>query len=532
MTELSTVPPPIRAGGRTLDDLDDTERFQRFDELQASMADVWQMWTLGVPDESVVVVPSVTVHPATAPGELTQAMEERALFLLLLLRQPRLRMIYVTSSPIAESVIAYYLGLLPGVIPQHARARLSLVSVGDAGNLPLSRKLLARPRVLRRIRELIPNLAHSHLIPYTTTGLERDIAISLGIPMYGSDPRFEPLGTKTGCRRLFEETGVPYPLGAEDLHSVGDLVDAVCAMRARRPQMQQVIAKFNDGVSGAGNASISLADLPLPGAPDERVAVEARIRLLSPEAAGVDAASYLSAFATGGGIVEERIGGTEVESPSVQMRVLPDADRTVELLSTHDQLLGGPTGQSYLGCVFPADQAYSRLISRHALRIGERLAQMGVLGRFAVDFVVVRDKDGAWTPYAIELNLRKGGTTHPFLTLQFLTNGSYDVERGEFLTATGDPKYLIATDHLEDDALKALAVEDLFDVMAVNGLHFDHARQTGVVFHMISSLTGLGRIGLTAVGDSPEAARSIYERAQSLVLTEAHVALRQGPVVT
>ena len=23
------------------------------------------------------------------------------------------------------------------------------------------------------------------------------------------------------------------------------------------------------------------------------------------------------------------------------------------------------------------------------------------------------------TPYAIELNLRKGGTTHPFLTLQF-----------------------------------------------------------------------------------------------------------------
>ena len=56
--------------------------------------------------------------------------------------------------------------------------------------------------------------------------------------------------------------------------------------------------------------------------------------------------------------------------------------------------------------------------------IGRHLAGLGVLGRFAVDFVVVRDEAGVWTPYAIELNLRKGGTTHPFLTLQFLTNGA------------------------------------------------------------------------------------------------------------
>ena len=31
---------------------------------------------------------------------MTQAIEERFLFLLLLLRQPRLRMVYVTSMPI------------------------------------------------------------------------------------------------------------------------------------------------------------------------------------------------------------------------------------------------------------------------------------------------------------------------------------------------------------------------------------------------------------------------------------------------
>ena len=63
---------------------------------------------------------------------MTQAMEERFLFLLMLLRQPRLRMVYVTSMPIAPEIIEYYLALLPGVIPSHARARLSLVAVHDS----------------------------------------------------------------------------------------------------------------------------------------------------------------------------------------------------------------------------------------------------------------------------------------------------------------------------------------------------------------------------------------------------------------
>jgi hypothetical protein len=144
-----------------------------------------------------------------------------------------------------------------------------------------------------------------------------------------------------------------------------------------------------------------------------------------------------------------------------------------------------------------------------------------------VDFVVVQDNTGAWTPYAIELNLRKGGTTHPFLTLQFLTDGTYDGERGVFVTPHGSPKYLVATDHLEDDRLKALTGEDLFDIVVTHGLHFDQARRTGVVFHMISCLTELGRLGMTAVGDSPEEARSIYQRAEAVLFEESEAALEE-----
>ena len=150
----------------------------------------------------------------------------------------------------------------------------------------------------------------------------------------------------------------------------------------------------------------------------------------------------------------------------------------VELLSTHDQLLGGPSEQSYIGCRFPADFAYARAITVEAGKIGARLAHEGVLGRFAVDFVVVRESNG-WMPYAIELNLRKGGTTHPFLTLQFLTGGAYDADTALFTAPSGREKHLVASDHIESSLLRGLTADDLFDVAVRHRLHYDQARQQG-----------------------------------------------------
>ena len=166
------------------------------------------------------------------------------------------------------------------------------------------------------------------------------------------------------------------------------------------------------------------------------------------------------------------------------------------------------------------------MITEHAETIGQRLAAQGALGRFAVDFVVVRGAAGEWTAYAIELNLRKGGTTHPFLTLQFLTDGRYDPATALFLTPRGHEKHLVATDHLESELLRGLSVPDLFDIVARHGLHFDQSRQVGIVFHMISCLTEHGRVGLTAVGDTPAEADRRYREAERILLEEARASLR------
>ena len=292
-------------------------------------------------------------------------------------------------------------------------------------------------------------------------------------------------------------------------------------MRAERPEIEQVLLKLNEGVSGEGNARVDLSGLPAQGGDGEASAIEDRIRGMSFESDGMTLDRYLAKLASAGGVVEERITGDEFRSPSVQLRVTPLGK--VELLSTHDQLLGGPSGQTFIGCRFPADAEYAPQITAEAAKIGARLAAEGVIGRFALDFVTVR-RNGSWDPYAIELNLRKGGTTHPFLTLQFLTDGTYDPERSVFTAPSGQEKHFVASDHVENPAYKDLTPDDLFDIAARRGLHFDHARQTGVVFHMMAALAESGWIGMTAVGDTAEDADRIYREAIAVLDEEAAAA--------
>src|SRR5215216_578306 len=361
-----------------------------FDRLQKKLVPLWKsIERFNQDPQTIVVVPSMSID-AIDSGAVIQAYEERFLFLLLLLRQPRARLIYVTSRMILPTIIDYYLDLLPGVIPSHARQRLFLPSPMDGSVRPLSEKLLERPRLIERIRSLIMDPDRAHLVPFNTTNREKELALRLGIPMYGADPKFFPLGTKSGCRKIFMDEDVPYPLGREDIGSKEDLVEAIAQMRASKPSIGQVMVKLNEGVSGEGNAVVDLTGLPpvagiddagRPGSPipattKEAAMLEDRLRGMTFESHRATYESYMKKLQERKGVVEERIMGEEFRSPSVQLRVTPLG--AVELLSTHDQLLGGPSGQSYLGCVFPADTAYASLITKEAAKVGKRLAKEGV----------------------------------------------------------------------------------------------------------------------------------------------------------
>src|SRR5437899_7208880 len=240
-----------------------------FDRLQKKLVPLWKsIERFNQDPQTIVVVPSMSID-AIGSGALMQAFEERFLFLLLLLRQPRARLIYVTSQTILPSIIDYYLDLLPGVIPSHARPRLFLLSPLDGSVRPLSDKLLDRPRLIDRIRSLIMDPDRAHLVPFNTTNREKELALQLGIPMYGADPKFFPLGTKSGCRNIFLEENVQHPVGRENIGSKEELADAIVELRAMKPSLKQVMVKLNEGVSGEGNAVIDLRGLaPVAGIDD------------------------------------------------------------------------------------------------------------------------------------------------------------------------------------------------------------------------------------------------------------------------
>ena len=491
-----------------------------FAALQARLRDVWPAVTLrsiGDVERTVVVVHSISFDVPDHLVPVFPAYEERFLCLVLsLLRAPRSRVVYVTSQPIHPRVLDYFFSLVPELDTPEARSRFFTVSLVDGRNEPLSRKLLARPRALRRIRNLIGNPELAFILPFCMTEDEAALAVALDLPIYGSDPNLNWLGTKKGSRRVFDEEGVRHPVGVE-LDGSGDLPAALRSIRAQRPHARGAVVKLDHGVSGLGNAL-----LPLD--------VDGRdpLRTAELEDAETDLEEYASALDDEGGIVEERIDAEDFRSPSVQLRISPAGQ--VDIMSTHDQVLGGPHGHTYFGCHFPAAHDYAAAIAAEGLKVGRRLAREGAIGRAAVDFVTVK-REGEWESYAVEINLRCGGTTHPLFALTTLTDGAYEPLSGEYRTRYGDLKHYAATDHLDSPKYRALTPDDLLDIVAERGLGWDRESETGVVLHMVSALAVAGRIGLTAIGNTLGEARAQYYEVKAALDAAADAeAPRPAPV--
>lgn len=494
----------------------------RFADLQAGFQEQFErVFPHPRVPRAVVVIPSLSMDPdVLAKIDGVHHYEERMLFMLMLLQWPRTRLIYVTSQPIDPVIIDYYLHLLPGIPGVHARKRLTLFSCHDASPLPLTQKILDRPRVLDRIRAAVGDPDAAHLTCFNATPLERTLAVALGIPLYATDPILAHLGSKSGSRAVFRDAGVPMPDGFEDLHEVEAIIEALVALKRRQPALKKAVVKLNDGFSGEGNAVFGFQGAPADAdaLPDWVTQVLAtRLRF---EARGETWETYREKFKEMGGIVEAWVDGEDKRSPSVQCRINPLGEAVV--ISTHDQVLGGPSGQIFLGCTFPADPAYRLAIQAAGQRIADVLKRHGVLGRFGVDFISVREGD-QWKHYAIEINLRKGGTTHPFLMLSFLTDGAFDVETGLYHTPNGQPRYYYASDNVQHPAYKGLTPEDILDIAVYHGLHFHGATQQGVVFHLIGALSEFGKLGVLCIGDSPEKAHALYAETIALLNQETGV---------
>jgi hypothetical protein len=488
---------------------------EKFRKLQQQLRDRWQtIDEFDRGDNDIVVIPSITLDQRELQKiSGVHHYEERNLYSLIRLRNPRTRLIYVTSQPLHPSTIDYYLQLLPGIPFSHARDRLLLFSTYDSSPQPLTRKILDRPRLMERIwRALRPE--QSYMVCFNTTPLERELSVRLGIPLLAVDPDLLYWGTKSGSRQIFAECGIPHPPGSELVRSADDLAEAAAQLWQQQPEARRFVVKLNEGFSGEGNALLNVEGLAEVSPSRRSLLLRERLSQMSFQASGECWETFASRIPELGAIVELFIEGTTKRSPSVQCRITPEGK--VEILSTHDQILGGPDGQVYLGCLFPADESYRLRLQELGLRIGQNLSAKGALERFGVDFIAVcnnpGDRPAQWQLHAIEINLRKGGTTHPFMELKLLTMGRYELSSGMFYSQQGRAKFYRATDNLQKDRYRGLLPNDLMDIIAYHQLHFDSSTETGTVFHLMGCLSEFGKLGLTSIANSPQQAEDLYKK--------------------
>jgi hypothetical protein len=466
--------------------------------------------------KTVVILPGLTLDQSIlSKVKGVIHYEERMLCMLMLLRMPNTHIIYITSIPIEPVIVDYYLHLLPGITGYHARQRLTLLSCFDASRKSLTDKILERPRLIERIRRSIPPGHFAHLSCFNVTNAERSLAVQLQIPIYGCDPDLVYLGTKSSSRKIFRSCNIDMPDGIEDLSTEDDIILALTQLKIRNPSISKAVVKINDGFSGEGNSVFNYNGAPGNG--ELYSWIKKRLpSSLNIVASGVSYFNYLKKFGELGGIAEVFIGGHPKHSPSVQCRINPLGQ--IEIISTHDQLLGGSGGQEFIGAHFPANFQYANSIAMLGQKVSEELKKYGVLGRFSIDFITVKENH-AWKHYAIEINLRKGGTTHPYHMLQFLTDGKYDAVNGIYYTATGQPRYYLCSDNVQSDDYKGLTPYDLIDIMTLNNLLYNGSTQEGVMFHMISALSQYGKLGVVCIGATPQRATDLY-RETILVLNQ------------
>src|SRR5210317_1740321 len=101
-----------------------------FTQLQQKLLPIWA--SIREDDNfahTSLIIPSLSVdQEELSKVQGASFYEERLMFALIRLRNPKAHLIYVTSQPVHPDVVDYYLQLLIGIPAAHARRRLEMLS--------------------------------------------------------------------------------------------------------------------------------------------------------------------------------------------------------------------------------------------------------------------------------------------------------------------------------------------------------------------------------------------------------------------
>jgi hypothetical protein len=131
-------------------------------------------------------------------------------------------------------------------------------------------------------------------------------------------------------------------------------------------------------------------------------------------------------------------------------------------------------------------------------KISLALLKEGVIGRFSIDFLSVKERKMVSLCNRNQSAERRHHT--PFLNAAVSTEGVYDWENGIYKMPNGENRCYFASDNLSNDIYKGITPPDLIIILpyAIK-LLYNGVTQSGVMFHMIGALSQYGKMGVVCI---------------------------------
>ncbi|MCL9759638.1 peptide ligase PGM1-related protein [Frankia sp. AiPa1] len=425
---------------------------------------------------------------------------ERGLCYLEGLCEEGVEFVVITSMEVSQATLEYHFREIFGFDDQQtssATRRLRLLSPSPRQGLPLDAAVLADAKVMSELAAIAEKSRSTSIVNFMATPISDQIASILGatIEERGADAAAEA-GSKSGGKSLLRRACVTVPAGPSEL-----VTDEQSVLREiARIGTRSAVIKLNSShwTAGVGNAVVGVEEVR--GGND--LLESAEVLRLSPEI-------FRRELVAEGVLVEEFIDDV-IASPSGLGRI--SFDGTVDIGPTHEQIL--VSGQ-YWGCRFPADERWRSGILSATERVGRALADDGVYGTFGIDFVVSEGGD----LFAVEVNLRKVGTSHVVRYIEALVGAAID--RGGRLRPHGGPDVFYVNGRMQESSVIGIPGEAVLELLRDRGLLYRRESGEGVLLHCLGALPVCGYLELTSIAGSRATADSLIQQAQDVVMAFA-----------
>lgn len=454
---------------------------------------------------TIVSVQSVSLGGLTAKYlQGLNYFEERNFYLLDLLRNKKCSCVVVLSDDIDKDFYEHAIRegtRACGLNSDDVAQRWRTLFVSSDGRSSLSEALLRNPNALHSLHEIIRNCQNPVLDFWAVSENEIKLAKALGIPHFGLTEGLLSIDSKSNGRAVFESLGIRLPRGFQDIYCIEGVREALFEL-ASKTDAKSFLIKLNCEEAGNGIAKVARTEIL---SPIVRFVASLEVSKRIPVEA------FISQIGKRGAVVEEYIEAPITTFPSVKMSISPDGE--VVNLGTHDQVLNG---MAYAGSRFPANGEYRRELIEQGYKIGARLAAEGVRGIVSADFMATRESEAdSWLLWGLEINARKGATTHPYFWTRFLADASYDESTGELNTVAGPIRYR-SSEYIQAEGLSHISASELIEAVRSAGLAYDPLNRRGAFIHMATCLRNFSKFGATFIGNSDSEIDELYARAVRL----------------